>query len=183
MPESPPPSHDDFTRWSAYAERSKFVSTYTDLLKDADQRSINQVENFTKRIGNIYEGTLFGFGVAIIAVGIIFVISLVLVLSDSATTFQRNFGVAGLPLSLIFLLILIYRTPLKAARQVVGEVLKMQVIYLGYLRQINQIDIGFKQTFISTEKITPKKFQDTLNQTQQIIDNAIEDINLLLEEL
>lgn len=177
------PSKDDFAYWSALTERSKYIDTYTDVLKEADQRSISQVANFAKRIENFYQGILAGYIVAIIAIVSIFVISSILVLVESASDFQRTLGTFGLPTSLILLLILIYRTPLKSARQIVGEIIKMQVIYLGYLRQVNQIDIGFKQTLTTIEKMTPDQFQETFNQTQNIIDHALDDINILLEEL
>jgi hypothetical protein len=177
------PTKDDFAQWSAFAARSKSIENYTDVLKDADKQSISQVANFTKRVENAYLGTLTVYRIALGAAGIVFIISILLILIESTTNAQKSLGTFGIPVSLVVLLILVYRTPLKSARQITGEVIKMQVIYLGYLRQFNQIDIGFKQAFINSDLTTPEQFQETFTQTQQILENAIDDINLLLEEL
>jgi hypothetical protein len=179
-PRSP---QDDFAQWSALTERSKSIENYTEVLKEADKHSIAQVANFTKRIENAYQGTLTVYRVALGAVGIVFVISILLVLIESTSNSQKSLGTIGIPVSLVILLVLVYRTPLKSARQITGDVIKMQVIYLGYLRQFNQIDMGFKQAFINSEITTPEQFQETFTQTQQILENALDDINLLLEEL
>jgi hypothetical protein len=179
-PNSP---QDDFAQWSAFTERSKSIDAYTDVLKEADKQSVTQVANFTKRIENVFQGTLTVYTIALGAVGIVFVISVLFVLIESTTNSQKSLGTFGIPFSLIIMLILVYRTPLKSARQITAEVIKMQVIYLGYIRQLNQIDMGFKQTFIKSEKLTAKQFQEIFTNTQQIIDNTLDDINLLLEEL
>ena len=180
---TPHSKQEDFAYWSAYTERSKSIAVYTDILKEADQHSIAQVANFTKRVENFYLGILIGFIAALTIVILAFIISTMLVLSESTNDFQRAVGTVGLPISLIILLLLLYKAPLKSARQIIGEIIKMQIIYLGYLRQVNQIDIGFKQTFVATQKTTPKQFQDTFTQTQKIIESALDEINLLLEDL
>lgn len=180
---NPPPSQDDFINWSTFSERSKSIDAYSDILKEADKQSIIQVANFTRRVENFYQGTLVGYRVALAAVGIVFIISILFILIESTSDLQKSLGIFGIPLSLIIFVILVYRTPLKSARQVMAEVIKMQVIYLGYLRQLNQIDMGFKQAFITSQRLTPKQFQETFTQTQQLLDNALDDINLLLEEL
>lgn len=177
------PQKDDFTQWSAFSERSKYVETYTDVIREADKQSITQVANFTNRVENFYQGTLNVYRVALTAVGIVFFLSIALVLIESSNELQQTLGTFGIPVSLVILVILVYRTPVKSARQITGEVIKMQVIYLGYLRQLNQIDIGFKQAFITSDKLTSEEFQQIFTQTQQTLDHALDDINLLLEEL
>lgn len=177
------PHKDDFAQWSAFSERSKYIETYTDVIKDADKQSIAQVAKFTNRVENFYQDTLNVYRVALVAVGIVFILSITLVLIESANGLQQTLGTFGIPVSLVILVVLVYRTPVKSARQITGEVIKMQVVYLGYLRQLNQIDIGFKQAFITSERLTPEQFQEIFTQTQQALDNALDDINLLLDEL
>lgn len=174
---------DDFLRWTSLNERTKAIANYADILKQADLQSVTQVENFTEQIQKIYKGTLAVYIVTLSAVGIVFIISIIFLFTQTSDNFQKIVGTIGLPVCLIILLLLVYRTPLKSARQIVGEIIRMQVIYLGYLRQVNQIDIGFKQSFLSVEKLSPKQMQETFAQTQQIIDKAMDDINLLLEDL
>ena len=174
---------DDFLRWSAHSQRTKSVANYTKIMREADQNSVVQVENLASQIEKSFRTAQVIHTITIVILGILFIISLGLVLYPNTGDFQRTVGVFSLPSSILTILILIYRSPLRSARQVMGEAIKMQVIYLSYLRQVNQVDMGFKQSFINTDNFTSKQLQEAFAQTQGIIDKAMDDVNLLIEDL
>ncbi len=182
-PQNPTHQQDDFIRWSAYSERSKAVSDYTEILKDADKRSVIQVEKFSKSVQSIYLFILGTYSITTFTVLVVFGVFLSFLLASTENNEKIPLSIIGIFISLFILLILVYRNPMKSARQVIGEFIKMQIIYLGYLRQVNQIDMGFKQTYLTTKRVKPQQLKKTFSQTQHVIENAIDDINLLLEEL
>jgi uncharacterized integral membrane protein len=174
---------DEFTRWSAYVERSKAIDNYTSVLRGADQDSITQLSLFTKQIQKLYRGTMMFHIAVLVAVAVIFGLSIFFVLSQKTVSVQFIIGSIGLPVSLITLLVMAYKTPLRSAREIVGEVIKMQVIFLGYIRQMNQSDIGFKQSVVSMDKAKAEEFQKAFEDTRKILEKSLDDINLLLDDL
>ncbi|MEJ5226014.1 MAG: hypothetical protein WHV44_16260 [Anaerolineales bacterium] len=152
-------------------------------MKMADEASVAQVRSLAERVEeafteaqSIYKTALWG-----LAVG--FFVSGLLALWPGVGVSQRAIGVTGLPVTLVIFLLLIYRNPLQNARKAMADVIKMQAIYLTYLRRLNQLDLGFKRAYLSNEKFSPALFEKTSEKMQEVIDKTLDDINLLMEEL
>jgi hypothetical protein len=183
LPTTPKSSQDDFLRWSAQTQRTKSVANYTKIMREADQQSVVQVQNLASQIEKSLKTAQIVHTLTICGLGLLLIISLGLVLLPGITDFQRMLGIFIMPVSMFIILVLIYRSPLRSARHLMGETIKMQVVYLSYLRQINQVDMSFKQNFVNTDKFTAKQMQETFSKTQEIIDKAMDDVNLLLDDI
>lgn len=181
--ETQPDAPEDFMRWASHAQRGEAVSTYTTTMKMADEASIAQIRGLAERVEEAFTGAQTIHKTALWGLAISFVVSGLLALWPGVGDFQRTVGVIGLPVTLVIFLLLIYRNPLQNSRKAMADVIKMQAIYLSYLRRLNQLDLGFKQAYLSNEKFSPALFEKTSEKMQEVIDKTLDDINLLMEEL
>jgi hypothetical protein len=154
-------------------------STYQESLKDVDQKVLEQ-----------FQATITGLRTALWVRSAIYLIqflimALILFLSSlRATQVGQNaellWGIAfG---SLILLAILLYRNPLPSMNHIIVDLARIQIILQGYIRQVNQVDVSFKQAILE-DKIDLKSLEKSLKQIQVIIDNNIESLLQFLEEM
>ena len=88
-------------------------------------------------------GIIFAMGVIVLGV------SIYVALAQDFSDFERYIGIGGAAGSLGTLLYLFYRDPLKNIRESVTNLVTVNVVFSGYVRQINQIDATFKQLFLA----------------------------------
>ncbi len=174
---------EDFLKWSSHAQRNESIAAYTTVMKMADEASVLQVKSLTNQVEKAFIITQFIYKSILFILGVSFIISGILAFWPGIGNFQKTVGAIGLPTILVTLLLLLYHNPLHNVRKAMGDIVKMQVIYLSYLRQVNQVDIGFKQNFFTNDKVTAKQYQETFNQMHGIIDKALDDINLLMDDV
>ena len=72
---------------------------------------------------------------------------------------------------------------MKNSQKLTADVIKMQIIYLGFIRQINQIDIMYQQTLLAHHELPPEQLEAAISKIQEIIERALDDINVVVEEL
>jgi hypothetical protein len=135
---------------AVYAQRKKDIKNYTTLLKDSDTQIMGQFKS-------LMHNAQIAFWASMVMHVLIFMIGLVILAFSFQVALQGGLaqldrfivGVGGTAGSLITLLLLFYNNPLKNIRGSLNSLLKVNVIYLGYVRQINQIDATFKQSFFA----------------------------------
>jgi HEAT repeat protein len=161
---------------SLIAQRNKAVDAYAAILSDTDRRIMEQFNILMDEARVAFKTNLwlhriiFGIG------ALLLIASLTVALINGLSTLQGWIGVGGSAGSLATLLLLFYRNPVQNIDQSVSQLVKVDVIFLGYIRQINQIDATFKQLFLSTMsfgtdqmKMTVTEIRDSVNQTMQEI--------------
>lgn len=182
QPPSPAPQ-EEYLRWAAQSQRNEAISDYAKVMKEADAASVAQVKSLTEQVEKSFNTAQSIYKIALAILGVGFMVACALALLPGVADFQRTVGVIGLPVTLVVFLVLIYRSPLYTARKSMADVVKIQSIYLSVLRRINQLDMGFKQAYLSSETFNPDLFEETSSKIQEIIDKALDDINLLMEDL
>ena len=95
-------------------------------------------------------------------------------------TFQRFVGVGTAIGSLGTLLWLFYKDPLKNIRGSVTSLVKVSVVFLGYVRQINQTDATFKQLFLASAGFGVDQMKQTVEQIQDSVSKTMEEIKAYL---
>jgi hypothetical protein len=162
------------------AQRTKALETYTKLLSDADKQIMGQ---FNRLMGRAQQGFLmsmwmhgiiFGIGVVVL------VVSLYVALSQGFETFERYVGVGAAVGSLGTLLLMFYTGPLRNIRQSVTDLVEVNVVFLGYVRQINQIDATFKQLFLASSGFGVKQMKQTVEQIQDSVKNTMQEVKAYL---
>jgi hypothetical protein len=126
------------------SERAKALDRYTDILSDADKDVRDHFKELMSQakvsfwMSLIMHSIVFGIGVAVL------IASLVVAFGGGSPTVSAWIGVGGAGASaLTILLSAFYRNPLRNVRGSLNALMQVDVIFLGYVRQINQIDATF----------------------------------------
>lgn len=162
------------------AQRTKALEKYTELLGTADTQVMGQ---FNQLMGQAQRGFLMSMWMhgAIFGIGVVvLVVSLYVALSQGFETFERYVGVGAAVGSLGTLLLLFYKDPLKNIRDSVTSLVKVNVVFLGYVRQINQIDATFKQLFLASAGFGIDQMKQTVEQIQDSVRKTMEEVKAYL---
>lgn len=161
---------------SLLAQRNNAINAYAEILKDTDERITKQ---FTVRMNDVQEAyhtslwmhrIIFGIGVLILSA------SLVVALIAGLNTLQGWIGIGGAASGLGTLLLVFYASPLKNIDRSVTQLIRIDVIFLGYIRQLNQIDATFKQLFLSTMSFGIDQMGKTVGEIRTTVDRTMAEI-------
>jgi len=162
------------------AQRTKALDTYTKLLGDADEQIMGQFNQLMTQARS-------GFTMSMTMHSVIFIIgvvtlgfSLYVALSRGFETFERYVGIGAAIGSLGTLLLLFYKDPLKNIRESVTNLVKVNVIFLGYVRQINQIDATFKHLFLTSTGFSAEQMNQTVVQIQGSVKQTMDEVKASL---
>ncbi|MGB8982748.1 MAG: hypothetical protein WCC12_12800 [Anaerolineales bacterium] len=158
-------------------ERAKALDKYTDILSDADNdvrehfKELMSQAKFSFWLSLVMHTIVFGIGVA----GLI--ASLSLALRDGAATVSTWLGVGGAGASaLAILLTSFYQNPLRNVRESLNSLMQVDVVFLGYVRQVNQIDATFKHMFLGARDFGTTQMQSTVAEIQSAVKEALGEI-------
>jgi HEAT repeat protein len=158
------------------AQRTKAMDTYTEILDDADSQIMMQYNRIIERarhafsLSLVMHAVIFGVGL------IILILSLNVALSEGYEVLERYIGLGAAGGSLATLLAMFYKDPLKNIRESVTSLIKVNVIFLGFVRQINQIDATFKQLFLEPQGLQIDKMTKTVKQIQETVNQTMNEI-------
>ncbi len=166
------------------AQRTQAVAQYTQLLGDADQKIMLQFESLMARarlaftVSMVMHGTIFGLGV------ITLLASIYIATGSGQDALERAIlGVGGAGGSLAVLLVLFYRNPFRNITQSVINLVKVNVVFLGYIRQINQIDATFKQLFLAAGGFSATQMKETVAEIELTVHKTLDKVRLYLEDI
>jgi HEAT repeat protein len=161
-------------------QREEALKAYSDILKSSDDQIMTQFEGLIKQARLAFSMTMWMHGV-IFALGVIVLsISLYVSMAQGFETFERFVGIGTAAGSLTMLLALFYRGPLKNIGESVSNLLKVNVVFIGYMRQINQIDASFKQLFLSAGGFGTVDMKQTVDQIQDSVKETMEGVKAYL---
>jgi len=161
---------------SLLAQRNSAINAYAAILKETDERITAQ---FTRRMADVQQAyhtslwmhrIIFGIGVLILAA------SLVMAAAQGLDSLQGWVGVGGAASGLGTLLLVFYASPLKNIDRSVSQLIKIDVIFLGYIRQLNQIDATFKQLFLATMSFGTDQMEKTVGEIRTTVDRTMNEI-------
>jgi len=152
-------------------QRSEVLRAYNELLTKADEpiqelfKETMHQARVSFMISQIMSLIVFGVGILAIIAGLWFAFT------GGSDSVEFAFG-AGTSIigAIAVLLDLMVRDPHKRVQEAISILLRIKVIFLGYLRQIHQIDATFKHEFIEGGK--EFGFKD-VEQTTRLINNVI----------
>jgi len=162
-------------------KREEALNKYTELLKDADTNIMGQYNSLMKRAQKAFSmsmwmhTTIFSLGVLIL------VASLYVALSEGFGTFERYVGIGAAGGSLGTLLLMFYKGPLENIQKSVTSLVEVNVVFLGFVRQINQIDATFKQMFLALRGFGVEQMRQTVEQIQDSVKKTMEEVKAYME--
>lgn len=89
-------------------------------------------------------------------------------------------SISVVAVSLITLLLLFYRNPLDRIRRSAAGFVQVNVAFLGYIRQIHQIDLVFKQMFITEDRPNPDQVKENVEQIRSAVEHTVEEVRSYL---
>lgn len=170
---------------SLQAQRAHMLNKYTELLDNADKQIMRQFDRLMKNarlafgISMVMHGVTFAVGIALILTSIYLILDPPANGTDSYWVRVLGPGVGG---GIVTLLTLFYKDPLRQIGHSVNRLVKVNVVFLGYVRQINQIDATFKQMFLTTTDFGANQMEKTVGQIQESVDQTLERVQAYLTE-
>lgn len=159
---------------SLLAQRQEFVSTYTTMLDKADERVMTQHKQLMQRAGFAFSISL-GMHIIIFISGLIILTATIYLASDSPDGITNLFlGITGTVGSFMAAyMTLFYKGPLQNIRRTTTDLVKTNIAFSGYMRQINQIDATFKHLFLSPAGFTLDDMNRTVNQIESTVNESL----------
>jgi hypothetical protein len=158
-------------------ERAKALDNYTHILNDADKdvrdhfKELMSQAKFAFWLSLMMHVVVFGIGVWML------IASLSLALSQGLSIVSVWLGVGGAGASaLVILLSAFYSSPLKNVRTSLNALMQVDVVFLGYVRQINQIDATFKHMFLDAGDFGTEQMKVTVAEIQTTVKGILEEI-------
>lgn len=165
------------------AQREQALQTYTTLLGDADKQIMRQFHTLMRNARLAFRVSMWMHGLTF-AIGLLLLLaSLYLAIRPPAGEFDlaRTFGL-GAGGGIVTLLTLFYKDPLKNIGHSVNRLVKVNVVFLGYVRQINQIDATFKHMFLSPTGFGTDQMKSTVEQIQTSVSKTLVEVKTYLIE-
>lgn len=159
------------------AQRRLAIEQYTEILDDADEKIMGQYNLLMRQ-------THLAFRVRLAMHVLIFGVGLLLLLSVLPSLWLES--AVGIPLLRSALGIfgvvtgLFYHNPVASINNAVTSLVKVNVAFLGYMRQINQVDATFKHLFLDTSAFGLAEMEKTVAQIHQVVDQSLEKIDTYL---
>jgi HEAT repeat protein len=162
------------------SERTKALDLYTNLLANADTEVREHFGQLMSQARWAFWISM-GMHVVIFVIGVVALLgSLILALNGgekSITTWAAGaVGVASL------LLTSFYKNPLQNVRGSLNALMQVDVVFLGYVRQINQIDATFKHLFLEPKGFGTNQMQETVVEIQKTVSLVLEEIKKYIVE-
>jgi hypothetical protein len=154
---------------SLFAQRNKAVDAYSAILAETDSRIMEQFNLLMNEARTAFQTNLWMHRIIFGIGALLLIASLIVALASGLDTLQGWIGVGGSVGSLGTLLLLFYRNPVRNIDQAVAQLVKVDVIFLGYIRQINQIDATFKQLFLTTMSFGIEQMEKTVEEIRETV--------------
>lgn len=165
------------------AQRAQMLKTYTSMLEKADERIMSQFETMMKqarlafKLSLIMHSTIFVVGVIIMLAGLVVAVN-----TGDLKQIKLWVGLGGSAVGLGAVANMFYRDPFKNIGHSVNNLVKINVVFLGYVRQINQIDATFKQVFFSAVNFSVEQMKETVGEIEDAVGNTLERVKIHLPE-
>ena len=159
------------------SERAKALDNYTHILGDADKDVRDHFKELMSQAKIAYWFSL-AMHTVVFVIGVwLLIASLSLALSSGLDTAATWIGVGGAGASaLVILLTAFYRNPLRNVRTSLNALMQVDVVFLGYVRQVNQIDATFKHMFLDARDFGTQQMTSTVTEIQKTVKEALDEI-------
>ncbi|MFZ5857701.1 MAG: hypothetical protein ACOYZ6_12785 [Chloroflexota bacterium] len=161
-------------------ERARAIHEYNASLKQADAKSLKLFDLVAEQMQRQYR---FNSVLYSIILGMAIVVLLasfgILLFPSRFSAILQSFSMIGIPIGLLTLILLLYRNPVVQSRHLLESVLKLNIIFISFIRRVQQSDLMMQSMYyengsIELDKIylLMQEFQGITDQTQQEINQA-----------
>lgn len=178
-PQSSTPPADSF-HWM---ERAQAMLTYSNSLKEADDKVLKLFDTVSEQTKRYFEFNSRLYISSIVIICIILLMSFGIAIFVSAgNIFFQIFSLVSLVSAIITLILLISRNPLKHARQMLENTVRVNVVFLSFVRRLQQSDLALRFVFMQNQTDDFKKIYAQIQDFQNMVDQTSEEINRVLQD-
>ena len=164
-------------------ERAQAMLVYSNALKEADAKVLKLFDVVSEQTKQYFEfnSILYKFVAFLITVVLFLSFGMAFFVSDGNIFFQI-FSLVGLVSAIIALLILLMRNPLKHARQMLENTIRVNVVFLSFVRRLQQSDLALRFVFMQNQSDDFNKIYTQIQEFQNMIDQTSDEINQILRD-
>lgn len=172
----------DEIAFTQHDQRTEVAKRYQESLAEVDKQISEPIKGLIHQIS--FNSTIGMFmQVAIFIAGIVLLLYSLSsrVFSTSTTGTEQAIGIGGAIVGLFLMLVVFYRGPINNIRRNVTNLVQVYVVFLGYLRQLNQIDAVFSQQLLDSAELDFKEVENSINQIQSSVEQTLGEMATHLE--
>jgi FtsH-binding integral membrane protein len=160
------------------------LEAYSNRLDEADKQVVDFVKKIIDETTWTYRVTVYTYISSYIIFSLILISGLILLVFQQNKNNQNLIAltwacILGGLFALIFLSV---RNPIKQVRHLISDLVKLNVVYSGYLRQTHQVDTVFKFIFRDSKKIDNAELQSMLSYLQDIVAEAMNGVSTVINQ-
>jgi hypothetical protein len=166
-----------------WLERAQAMQIYSSALRDADEKVLRLFDTVSEQTKRYFEFNSKLYVATIVIIAGILIASFVLaIFSSTGNLFHQIFSIVGLFSGTITLIILLFRNPLKHARQMLENTVRINVVVLSFVRRLQQSDLALRFVFMQTQSSDFNKVHAQIQEFQNMVDQTSEEISQIIQD-
>jgi hypothetical protein len=154
------------------------MQNYTNALKQADVKALKLFEIVADQMQQQFTLNSILYRIITGASVIILILSLVVLFFFPTTDMPLQvFGLIGIPVSLLMLVLLLLRNPVIQSRHLLETVLRLNVVFISFIRRVQQSNLLLQSMYYENDEVELDKIYLWIQEFQGIIDQTQEEIN------
>lgn len=158
-------------------ERARAMHAYADAIKNADTKALKLFETVNEQVQHQFEFNVLLYTVSMGAAITILLVSLgILLFASNTNNYVQAFSLIGMPVSILALILLLYRNPVTQSRHLLDSVLKLNVVFLNFIRRLQHSDLLLQYVFYEDDKMEISKIYALIQDFQNTVDQTMDEI-------
>jgi len=165
-------------------ERAQAMQLYATALKEADEKAYKFYEVANEQIKSHFEVNRRLYSVTLAIVIFLLVASIVFALVLSTVNpFFQTFSLTSGICATVLLVVLLIRSPLRQAHQLLEKNMRVNVAFLSFVRRVQQSDLALRFVFMQSESQDFAKVLTQIQDFQNIVDQTSEDVTEIMQDM
>jgi len=167
-----------------WLERAQAMQLYATALKEADEKAYKFYEVANEQIKSHFEVNRRLYSVTLAIVIFLLVASIVFALVLSTVNpFFQTFSLTSGICATVLLVVLLIRSPLRQAHQLLEKNMRVNVAFLSFVRRVQQSDLALRFVFMQSESQDFAKVLTQIQDFQNIVDQTSEDVTEIMQDM
>lgn len=167
-----------------WLERAQAMQLYSAALKEADEKAYKFYEAANEQIKSHFEINRRLYSLTLTIVILLLAVSIGFALVPSPVNpFFQTFSLASGICATVLLVVLLIRSPLRQAHQLLEKNMRVNVAFLSFVRRVQQSDLALRFVFMQTESQDFAKVLTQIQDFQNIIDQTSDEVTEIMQDL
>ena len=159
-------------------ERARAIHEYNEALKQADAKSLKLFDLVAEQMQRqfTFSSALYTI-ILVVAISVLLISFGFLIFPPQLNSTLQSFSVVGIPIGLLTLILALYRNPVIQSRNLLESVLKLNIVFISFVRRTQQSDLMMQSMFYENGSIELDKIYTLMQEFQGIADQTQQEIN------